>query len=406
MQPLAGVSVLDLTQNVAGPFCTLILGDLGADVIKVERPGRGDEVRAWTPPRWSGESVMYLTLNRNKRGLALDLKAPEAQPLLDALVRRADVLVQSFRPGGAEALGLGAAAARAVNRRLVYCSVTAFGAQGPLRDLPGYDPMMQAQAGLMSLTGYPGQPPVRAGTSLVDMGTGMWAALGILAALRERDRTGEGAEVGTALFDTALAWIPYQLLGYLATGEVPRPQGTGAAMIVPYQAFETQDGHLMVAAPTDALFARLAEALGQPHLAADPRFADNPSRVRHRGALIPELAAAVRSESTHALLQRLRAAGVPCAPLQTVDQVAADPQTKASDMLMPTPHPGIPDLQTVGLPLRWDGARLAARRPPPGVGEHTAEILAALGLDAAEVARLRALGVVQVAGPGSQDGRA
>jgi crotonobetainyl-CoA:carnitine CoA-transferase CaiB-like acyl-CoA transferase len=406
MQPLAGLSVLDLTQNVAGPFCTLILGDLGADVIKVERPGRGDEVRAWAPPRWNGESVMYLTLNRNKRGLALDLKAPEARPILDVLVRRADVLVQSFRAGGAEALGIGPAAARAANPRLVYCSVTAFGAQGPLRDQPGYDPMMQAQAGLMSLTGYPGQPPVRAGTSLVDMGTGMWAALGILAALRERDRTGEGSEVGTALFDTALAWIPYQLLGYLATGEVPRPQGSGAAMIVPYQAFETRDGHLMVAAPTDALFARLAKALGRAELAADPRFADNPSRVRHREALVPALAAAVRTEPTHALLERLRAAGVPCAPLQTVDQVAADPQTKASEMVTPTPHPGIPELRTVALPLRWDGARLAPRRPPPRVGEHTAEILATLGLGADEVARLRARGVVETAPADRQEDRA
>jgi crotonobetainyl-CoA:carnitine CoA-transferase CaiB-like acyl-CoA transferase len=400
MRPLAGVSVLDLTQNVAGPFCTLILGDLGADVIKVERPGRGDEVRAWAPPRWNGESVMYLTLNRSKRSLALDIKAPQARPILEALTRKADVLVQSLRAGGAEALGVGAAAARALNPRLVYCSVTAFGSQGPLRDLPGYDPMMQAQVGLMSLTGYPGQPPVRAGTSLVDMGTGMWAALGILAALRERDRTGEGTEVTTALFDTALAWVPYQLLGYLASHEVPGPQGSGAAMIVPYQAFETGDGHLMVSTPTDALFVRLCEALGRPDLAADRRFADNPSRVQHRAALIPALAEAVRPHSTLALLGRLRAAGVPCAPVQSIDQVAADPQTKASDMLLPTPHGAVAELQTVALPLRWDGARLAPRRPPPRIGEHTAEVLAALGLGAGEIDELRARGVVEMA-PGT-----
>jgi crotonobetainyl-CoA:carnitine CoA-transferase CaiB-like acyl-CoA transferase len=395
MTPLAGVVVLDLTQNVAGPFCTQILGDLGADVVKVERPGRGDDVRAWAPPAWQGEAAIFLALNRNKRSLALDVKAPGARPILAALIRRADVLVQSFRPGGADALHFGPAAAHAQNPRLVYCSVTAFGTHGPLRDLPGYDPMMQAQGGLMSLTGYAGGPPTRAGTSLVDMGTGLWAALGVLAALRERDRTGRGAEVSTALFDTALAWIPYQLLGYLATGEVPGPHGSGAAIIVPYQTFETADGHLMIAAPTDAHFARLCQTLGRPALARDPRFADNSARVRHRAALIPLLAEATRAATTGALLAGLRAAGVPCAPLQTLDQVVADPQTKASEMLVPTPRPDIPDLQTVAVPFRWDGARLATRRPPPRVGEHTGEILEALGLRADEIEALRAAGVVQ-----------
>jgi crotonobetainyl-CoA:carnitine CoA-transferase CaiB-like acyl-CoA transferase len=224
MTPLRGLSVLDLTQNVAGPFCAQILGDLGADVVKVERPGRGDEIRAWAPPRWGGESAAFLSLNRNKRSLALDVQAPEARGILARLIDRADVLLQSFRPGAAERLGFGAAAARARNPRLICCSVTAFGTQGPLRDLPGYDPMMQAYTGLMSLTGHPGGPPARAGTSVVDMGTGMWAALAVLAALRERDRTGRGCEVTTALFDTALAWIPYQLLGYLGSGQVPGPQ--------------------------------------------------------------------------------------------------------------------------------------------------------------------------------------
>jgi crotonobetainyl-CoA:carnitine CoA-transferase CaiB-like acyl-CoA transferase len=246
----------------------------------------------------------------------------------------------------------------------------------------------------MSLTGHPGQPPARAGTSIVDMGTGMWGAIAVLAALRERDRTGEGGAVTTALFDTALAWIPYQLLGYLGTGQVPGPQGSGAAMIVPYETFPTADGQLMIAAPTDALFARLCEALGRPDLAADPRFGDNPSRVRHRTALVPALAAVTQPIPTAALIERLRLAGVPCAPLQRLDQVAVDPQTKASEMLLSTPHPGIPDLQTVSLPFRWGDARLAARRPPPRIGEHTLEVLGELGLDAAEIERLRARGVV------------
>lgn len=397
MTPLEGLHVLDVTQNVAGPFCTQILGDLGADVVKVERPGRGDEARAWAPPAWGPDGTVFLALNRNKRSLALDLKAPEARPVLERLVRRADVLVESFRAGGADALGIGPAATRAAHPRLIYCSVTAFGTRGPLRDLPGYDPMMQAYAGVMSLTGYPGQPPTRAGTSIVDMGTGMWAALAILAALRERDRTGAGCELTTALFDTAVAWIPYQLLGYLGTGDVPGPQGSGTAMIVPYEAFPTADGYLMIAAPTDTLFRRLCEVLGCPDLLADPRFADNPGRVRHRAVLVPALQAETRRHPTAALLERLRAAGVTCAPIQTLDQVARDPQTKASEMLTPTPHPAIPDLLTVALPLRRDGVRATPRRPPPRVGEHTAEILGELGFTAAEVEGLRASRVVQVA---------
>jgi crotonobetainyl-CoA:carnitine CoA-transferase CaiB-like acyl-CoA transferase len=396
MTPLAGLAVLDLTQNVAGPFCTQILGDLGADVVKIERPGRGDETRAWAPPRWGGESATYLALNRNKRSVALDVKAPEARGILHRLVGRADVLVQSFRPGGAETLGLDAGTARAANPRLVHLSVTAFGTRGPLRDLPGYDPMMQAYVGLMSLTGHPGQPPVRAGTSLVDMGTGMWAAIAVLAALRERERTGQGAAIDTALFDTALAWIPYQLLGYLASGEVPGPQGSGTAIIVPYQAFATADGALMISAGTDTLFARLCRALGRPELAADARFADNPGRVRHRGELVPALEAETARLPTAVLLERLRAADVPCAPIQALDAVAADPQTKASEMLAPTPHPSVPDLRTVALPVRWDGARLAPRRPPPRLGEHTREVLADLGLAGAEIDALHARGVVGI----------
>ena len=399
MTPLAGLTVLDLTQNVAGPYCTQILGDLGADVVKVERPGRGDETRAWAPPMWGPEGALFLSFNRNKRSLALDVKAPAARPVLERLVRRSDILVQSFRPGNAEALGFGAAQAHALNPRLVYCAVTAFGTRGPLREHPGYDPMMQGYSGFMRLTGHPGQAPVRAGTSMVDMGTGMWAALGVLAALAERTRTGVGTEVGTALFDTALAWIPYQLMGYLGTGEVPQPQGSGAAMIVPYQAFPTADGWLMITTPTDALFGRLCETLGCPDLAVDPRYRTNPDRVRHRATLIPVLEARTQPLPSAVLLERLRAAGVTAGPVQSVDQVVADPQTKASEMLAPTPRPDIPDLATVALPVRFGDQRLAPRRPPPRVGEHTIDVLGELGFGSGEMGELKAQGVVDWPAP-------
>jgi crotonobetainyl-CoA:carnitine CoA-transferase CaiB-like acyl-CoA transferase len=263
-----------------------------------------------------------------------------------------------------------------------------------LATLPGYDPLMQAYAGIMSLTGHPDAPPARAGTSIVDMGTGMWAALGVLSALRERDRTGRGGEVTTALFDTALAWIPYQLLGYLGTGEVPRRHGAGAGMIVPYEAFPTRDGQLMIAGPTDALFQKLCLVLGRPDLGRDPRFHDNASRVRHRDTLVPALGEATRETTTAALVDRLRQAGVPCAPIQTVDQVVADPQTRASQMLASLPHPAIPDLQTVLLPWRWNGERLPPRRPPPRVGEDTVAVLSALGFPPGEIGALSARGVV------------
>ena len=229
--PLEGTVVVDLTQNVAGPFCTQILGDMGAEVIKIERPGRGDDARAWAPPYWGDESTVFMAFNRNKRSLTLDLKRDGGLDVLRRLVGRADVFVQSLRAGAIEELGLDFAGATAANPRLVYCAITAFGTEGPLRDLPGYDPLMQAYGGLMSVNGHPGHEPARVGTSIVDMGTGMWAALGIVAALRERDATGRAVEVTTALFETALMWVSYHAMGYLGTNEVPLPQGSGTAMI-------------------------------------------------------------------------------------------------------------------------------------------------------------------------------
>lgn len=393
--PLDGLVVVDLTQNVAGPFCTQILGDMGAEVVKVERPGRGDDARAWAPPFWGGESASFMAFNRNKRSLALDLKREGGLEILRRLVARADVFVQSLRAGAIAELGLDYAAASAQNPRLVYCSITAYGPRGPLAHLPGYDPLMQAYAGLMSVNGHPRQEPARVGTSIVDMGTGMWAALGIMAGLRQREGTGRGVEVSTALFDTTLMWVSYHAMGYLGSGEVPQPQGSGTQMIAPYQAFPTADGYAMIGAASDALFARLATALDAPEMARDPRFADNPSRVRHRAAVVEAVATRTRAFKTAELLERLRAAGVPSAPILTVDQVLQEPQTQASGMLVGAAHPRLPDYRSVGLPIQWDGRRPGVRRVPPQLGEHSTDVLTWLGYTLDDVRTLKSHGLVQ-----------
>jgi crotonobetainyl-CoA:carnitine CoA-transferase CaiB-like acyl-CoA transferase len=394
--PLAGILVADLTQNVAGPTCTQILGDMGAEVVKVERRGRGDDARAWAPPFWGEESATFMGVNRSKRSLAVDMKHADGRAVVERLIARADVLVQSLRAGAIEDLGLGWPRAHEINPRLVYCSVTAFGTEGPLSDRPGYDPLMQALGGIMSVNGQPGQPPARVPVSIVDMGTGMWATIAILGALRERDRTGRGVNVTTALYETALAWGVFQMNQFLGTGEVPLPQGSGTAMICPYEAFPTRDAWVMIAAGSDALFAKACEALGVPGMPRDPRFKDNPARVAHRGEVFESLSAVTRAFASAEVLDRLQRAGVPCAPILTLDKVAVEPQTVASGMLVAAKHPRIPDYRAMGLPIRWDGERPAVSRVPPLLGEHTAEVLTELGYDQAAIKELASRDVIQL----------
>jgi crotonobetainyl-CoA:carnitine CoA-transferase CaiB-like acyl-CoA transferase len=373
-QPLRGIKVLDLSQNLAGPFATQILADLGADVIKVEPP-TGDAARAWGPPFVGGESPLFLCANRNKRSVVLDLRIEAEREALRRLVATGHVFVEAFRAGVAEGLGFGYEDVAALNPGIIYVSVTAFGTEGLLREDPGYDPLMQAYAGLMSVTGHPGAPPVRVGTSLVDMGTGMWVAIAVLGALRRQENEGRGAHITGSLLDTALVWMSYHLQGYVGSGQVPGPTGSGLGMIAPYQAFPTADGHLMIAAGNDATFGRLCRALELDPLAVDPRFATNPERVANRDALIEEVTRRTRREDTGALTARLRAAAVPCAPIHDVAQVAEDEQVRVSGMLRPAPAPHIPGYLDVAMPVRWDGERAPLRRPPPARGEHTAEVL-------------------------------
>jgi crotonobetainyl-CoA:carnitine CoA-transferase CaiB-like acyl-CoA transferase len=323
----------------------------------------------------------------------VDLRQPEGRLLVRRLAGRADVFVQSLRPGAAESMGLGPEALRELNPRLVYCSVTAYGTHGPLADLPGYDPLMQAHGGLMSVTGRPGDP-VRVGVSLVDVGTGMWAALAILAALAERERTGHGTHVVTSLFETALVWSGYHLMGYWASGVAPAPVGTSFPLIAPYGAFPTADGTLMIAAANDALFQRLCAALALEGAASDPRYRDNPARLAHREALEAEIAAATRGWTSTALQALLRRHGVPCAPILDMAGVASEPQTEACGVIDRTPHPRVPGYASVGLPLAWDGHRRSTRLAPPRPGEHAPEILAELGYDDRAIEGLARKGII------------
>jgi crotonobetainyl-CoA:carnitine CoA-transferase CaiB-like acyl-CoA transferase len=390
---LTGLRVVDLSLNLAGPYCGQILADLGADVVKVERPESGDPARAWAPPAWGGDGTLFLAANRGKRSLALDLEGPGAQKVLRRLLADADFVIQAFRPDVAARFGLTEEALRPDHPRLVLCSITAFDPAGPDRDRPGYDPLLQAHSGLVSVTGPPGGPPVRIGTSIVDQGAGMWAALGVLSALRSRDSTGIGSHVRVSLEDTALAWGAYHLQGTLATGAAPGPMGTGLGMIVPYGAFPASDGSLMIAAGNDALFRSCCAALGLDALAADPRLATNPQRVEHREEVERALSDATRPHTRAALEKRLGDAGVPCARVRAMDEVARDPAV-LDGALREEPHPRIRGYRAVGLPVTQDGERPPPTRHPPAVGEHSAEILRERGYSDDEIQALREAGTV------------
>ena len=367
--PLSGITVVEIGHSVAGPFAGQVLGDLGARVVKVEKPASGDDARAWGPPFWHGSSATFQSLNRNKLSVAVDLKdAAECARLREFIVREADVVIQNMRPGLVERYGIDSRL-REHSPRIVYCNLGAFGADGPLADRPGYDPLMQAFGGIMSITGEAGRPPVRVGPSIVDIGGGMWSVIGILAALQTRNRTGEGCVVDTSLFETSLAWMTVPVALQMASGRDPGRTGSEAAMIVPYKAYRAADKYLIIAAGNDALFRRFADAVGRPEWPKDARFADNASRVTHRDALnaiIDELVLQQPADHWFALLD---AAGVPAAPLHTVSEMLAHPQTQALGMVQPV---GDGAMRLMGLPLRFNGERPPFRSPPPTLGADTA----------------------------------
>jgi crotonobetainyl-CoA:carnitine CoA-transferase CaiB-like acyl-CoA transferase len=371
IRPLSGITVIEIGHSVAAPYAGMILGELGAEVIKVENPKGGDACRGWGPPFTDGTATAFHAFNRAKRGITINLGDPAQVEKLRGLIReRADVLIHNLKYGTLERYGLSAAALTAEKPSLVCCNIGAFGATGPLRDRPGYDPMMQAYGGLMSLLGEDGRPPVRVTVSIVDMATAMWAVIGILAALQERGRTGRGGIVDTSLYETTLAWMTLPISAYLSNGEIPTRHGSGVEQIVPYQAFAAADGHIMVAAGNDNLFRRLCSAIGRPGLAEDSRFRTNGNRVVNRSALIPILSDLFATQPLGVWAARLDAAGIPNGPIQTVDQVVADAQTAALGIVQQSGA-----ISLVGLPLSFNGARPPFAKLAPRLGEDNPEIV-------------------------------
>lgn len=400
-QALAGVRVLDLTRVLAGPWCTQVLADLGADVIKVERPRSGDDTRGWGPPflrdadsNDTAESAYYLCANRNKRSLTVDIATEAGQAIIRRLASQSDVLVENFKVGDMARYGLDAATLRAANPRLVYCSITGFGQDGPYAQRAGYDFAVQGLGGLMSVTGAVDDEPQKVGVAVTDLFTGMYATVAVLAALRHRDATGQGQVIDMALLDAQVAMLANLGSHYLVSGDVPARQGNAHANIVPYQVFAVADGHIIVAVGNDRQFVRLCALLGEPVLADDARFTTNAGRVRHRDVLVPLLQIALRSRGREDWLSRLEAAGIPCGPVNDIADVFANPQVQARGMVARVAHPHAGELALVGSPLKLSATPVEPWRAPPLLGQHTDEVLREAGYRDDEIATLRGCGAI------------
>ncbi len=403
---LSHLRVLDLSRVLAGPWCGQLFADLGADVIKVERPGTGDDTRTWGPP-WmhtadggsSGESAYFMAANRNKRSITVDVSRPEGQAIVRALATDSDVLLENYKVGGLRQYGLDYDSMSALNPRLVYCSITGFGQTGPYAPRAGYDFIIQGMGGLMSITGehdaLPGGGPQKVGVAVADLMTGMYAAVAVLAAIAERERSGQGQHVDMALLDTQVAMTANMAMNYLATGKPPGRAGNAHPNIVPYQTFEAADGHVIVAVGNDGQFRKLCQVAGCEALADDPRFATNPARVKYRETLVPLLAERIRQQPARHWADALESVGVPCGPINDIGQALADPQVQARGMRVDLPHPTAGTVPLVASPMRLSRTPPQYHRAPPTLGQHTDEVLSErLGYDAARIAALRAAGII------------
>jgi crotonobetainyl-CoA:carnitine CoA-transferase CaiB-like acyl-CoA transferase len=391
--PLDGITVIDMSRALAGPFAGMTLGDLGADVIKVEEPSGGDVTRGY-PPFWSGQSAYFMSANRNKRSLTLNLERAEARAIVRDLAGRADILIESFRTGAMENWGLGWDELHAINPRLIYCAVSAVGRDGPDKDRAGVDLLMQAYAGLMSITGEPGRPPVRTGTSVVDLTTGANAVQGILAALYVRERTGQGQRVDVSLLGSVVSWLSYHVVGHFATGETPQPMGSRHPSVAPYGTFPTRDGFLVVAVALDSSWKRFCAAVGRPELVDHPRLGKNAGRITHREELESLLEQILCERTADEWVEIMDRHGVPASPINTIDKVVNLPQVLHQELVVDLPHPDIPELRTQGMAIKLSDTPGTIRRPPPKLGEHTDEVLRELGYPPERIGQLRESGAL------------
>jgi len=388
--PLRGIRVLDLTRVLAGPFCSMTLSDLGAEVIKVEMPGRGDDTRAF-PPYIDGESSYFMSLNRGKKSVTMNLKDDDATKALHRIAEKSDVVLENFRPGVTARLGVDYETLSRVNSRLVYCSISSFGQTGPYAQMPGYDLIIQGMGGLMGLTGEPGRPPVRVGMAVTDICAGMYAVIGILAALRTREETGRGQYIDVSMLDGSVSWMTYAAGNYFATGANPPRMGSAHPSIAPYQAFPTGDGkYILIACGNDRLWGMLTEAMGAMELGGDPRFKTNALRVEHMDTLIPLLEMEFMKRPRDEWLERLQTIGFPCGPVYGLDEMFSDPQVLARGMLKEVQHPTVGDIKQIGAVLKFSESESRIQSPPPVLGQDTEEVLMSLAdLSPEEVRRLR-----------------
>ena len=388
--PLDGVRVLDLTRVLAGPYCTMFLGDLGAEVVKVEQPGVGDDTRGWGPPFVGGESAYFLCVNRNKKSITVDLKSQDGIAILRRLAERADVLIENFRPGAMERLGLGEKDLRANNPRLIYASLSGFGADGPMSDAPGYDLIVQAWGGLMSITGMPDGDPTKVGVAIIDLVAGLMLGKAIVSALFAREQLGIGQKIDTSLLEAEVACLINVGSNYLIEGKIPGRWGNAHSSIVPYQSFKTADGYVVIGVASEGIWRRFSTAIGWSELADDPRFAKNSDRVQNRDVLIAALSEIFLGRKTDAWMKLLNEAEVPCAPVQTIDQVFKAPQVLHREMLVKVEHPTAGTVPMAGIPVKFSATPASIRLAPPTLGQHTEEVLTSwLGIERAEIEELK-----------------